>query len=87
VDAGDVLMAIVLIGCAGWIVWVTVTSKRRARESGNKEEAVVADGGPQPPGVPEPPRPVPPEGPPPTGRRARGTRAGRTSPPAGHRRT
>ena len=84
-DAGVVLVAILLIGSAGWVVWLTVTSKRRARESGNTAaDAVGAAGGPQALGAPEPPDRLPLEAPAPTG--ARATRAERSSPRAGRRR-
>jgi hypothetical protein len=83
-DAGDVLMAILLIVCAGWIVWATVTSNRRAHESGNTvADAAEADGGPQPKA---PPSDVPPETPAPTEPRASVPSTGRTSPQTGHRR-
>jgi len=86
-DAGVVLVAILLIGSAGWVAWLTVTSKRREHESGKTAaDTVGADGGPQPLGAPEPPGRLPLEAPAPTGARARATRAERTSPRAGRRR-
>jgi hypothetical protein len=86
-DAGVVLVVILLIGSAGWLVWVSVTSNRRTRESGN----TAADGGgadrsPQPLGASEPPGRLPLGAPDPTGARARATRSERTSPRAGRRR-
>lgn len=85
-DAGDVLMAIILIGCAGWVIWITVTSNRRARESGNAAaDAGGADGDPQLPGAPDPLRGAPPEVPTRTGARASAPSTGRTSLRAGRR--
>jgi len=87
-DAGVILVVILLIGSAGWVVWVRVTSNRRARESGSAAADVVgADGDPQPQGAPEPPGRLSLEAPAPTGARARATRAQRTSPRAGRRRS
>lgn len=85
-DAGQVLVAILLIGCAGWIVWARVTSNRRARESGSPvADSVGTDGGPQLAGPPDPGRDVPPEGSAPTGARASAPSRGRTAPRAGRR--
>ena len=85
-DAGHVLVAILLIGCAGWIVWVRVTSNRRAGEMGSAvADSVGTDAGPQLAGPPDPGRGVPPEVSAPTGARASMPGRGRTSPRAGRR--
>jgi hypothetical protein len=59
-ETDHIVMAILLIGCAGWIAWVTITSKRRARESGNAvADAAGDDGDPRLSGAPDSPGGVP----------------------------
>ncbi len=86
-DASDVFMAIVLIGCAGWITWATITSRRRARESGNMaEDAAGGAGDAGLPGAPESSRGVLPVVQTPPRPQASAPSAGRTTPRAGRRR-
>lgn len=85
-DAGDVLMVTVLIVGAGWIVWATVTSNRRARESETAAvDAAGVDGGARLPNSPDPARGVRLDGSTPTGQHASPPSATRSVPRSGRR--
>jgi hypothetical protein len=80
-DAGYVFMVVLLIVCAGWIVWETVTSNRRARAAEKAAaDAAGADGGARLSNAPAPSCGVRPDGSTPTGHHASAPSATRTVP-------
>ncbi len=86
-DMADVVVAILLIGCASWLVWARVASSRKARELGSSvADSAGSDGGSQPPGIPEAPSRLPPEAPSPSGEQASPTSTGRPAARGGRRR-